>query len=863
MKPSPEAPDNASTRSLLKALEQAGHALLETSLEKRLRALDEVRALWLEDDGLRTALVPLLAAASQLAPAMLDLHLRRTFSAWSGTALRRLLNEAKVQHPSALQPRRVAIVLAANTPALAVAPLFSALALGATVVLKPARGETAFSNALVASLARVEPRLGAAATVLPWKGGIGDTEDLVLSSVDRIVAYGTATTLAALQARFGCRVVAHGPRASAVVVADLSRPLQEIARDIALDAALLDQRGCLSPQWVLVRAPLAAEDLSRALACELAGLEAAWPRRALDLEEALLWRGAVDQAEAEFLAGRIKALHGGGTRPWAVTLESTPELRPTLPGRFLRVIPVPDDSAIETCLAPLRGHLECIGLEASASDQRRLRRIAFSLGAHRVCALGSMQDPPAAWHASGHHPIQSLLMRGSEDFSEVGASASLPAAALMPAALTTAHQALDLQVAALADQVLPPSASQQDDEQWRARFRRHIAQTSAEPRGLVVERASGSRIFSRDGRGWLDLLAGLGVASIGHAHPRVADAVAAQARRYTHVMVYGEDVLEPQVKLAERLAAKLPPHLDSIYFTNSGAEAIEGALKLTRKHSGRSRVLAFQGSFHGDTTGALALGGNPFYREPFRPLLEGVEHLPWNDAAAFSRIDESVAAVFVEPIQAEGGVRLPAADFLPRLAARCRATGTLLVLDEVVTAFGRTGRWFAFEHWPGAEPDVLVLAKALGGGLPLGAFVASRKRMQALSEDPPLGHVTTFGGNPVCCAAALASLDVMEEEDLPARSARLGEQMLARLRILIGRGGLIEVRGLGLLLGMEFAEPDDARRFVDGCRLRGVLVGWTLHQDRVVRLAPPLVLSAEEMDEALSVFEQALGTMPD
>ncbi|MFM7143481.1 MAG: aspartate aminotransferase family protein, partial [Alphaproteobacteria bacterium] len=273
----------------------------------------------------------------------------------------------------------------------------------------------------------------------------------------------------------------------------------------------------------------------------------------------------------------------------------------------------------------------------------------------------------------------------------------------------------------------------------------------------------------------------------------------------------------------------------------------------------RERVLSFEGAFHGDTTGALALGGNPVYREPFRPLLPGLGQVPWNDLAALERIDETVAAVFAEPVQAEAGVRVPDPGFLPALAARCREVGALLVLDEVVTGLGRTGRWFGFEHWPGTEPDVIVLAKSLGGGLPLGAFAASPALMATLSHDPPLGHVTTFGGNPVCCAAALAALDVSTAEDLPARAARIGPELRGSLSALVGRGGLREVRGLGLLLGLEFESADATVRFVDRCRERGLLLGWTLHRDRVVRLAPPLVIGDEEIAIALDGISGALG----
>ncbi len=839
-------------RAALRRLASAGVELRRLDREIRIDVLEGLRACWLKDAALRRDAVAGLAAESGLAPEMLDLHLRRTFTAWSGPALRALLAEAERMEPAALVPRSVALVLAANTPALAVGALFPALALGASVVLKPARDRSDFAQRLVTSATAVDPRLGAAIAVLPWKGGTSDIETLVLGSVDRIVAYGTAPTLAALEARFGSRVRGHGPRASAVIVAPGGCSTAELAHAIATDTALLDQEGCLSPQWVLVLPPLDAEELATSLASALAEREELWPRRQLETEFAAGWRQAISTAEAEVLSGRLRALHGAGPRPWAVTLETRAELRPTPLGRFLRVVPLADADEAEVCLRSLGGHLECVGLDAAEPERSQLAALARAAGTQRIGRPGTMQDPPAAWRSSGHHPIASLLLAGQSEFSGTAATCGSDFAG--DAAATPSAEG------PLAPGIIPDEDT--DSAQWHSRFLRHVAQTSPEPRGLVVVRTAGARVFTRDGRAWLDLLSGIGVASIGHSHPRVAAAVAAQAQRFTHVMVYGEDVLAPQVVLAERLAARLPAPLESVYFTTSGAEAVEGALKLARKRTGRSRVLAFEGAFHGDTTGALALSGNPLYREPFRPLIEGVSHLPWNDPAALARIDDSVAAVIAEPVQAEGGVRLPHADFLPAVAARCREVGALFVLDEVVTAFGRTGRWFAFEHWPGAAPDVLVLAKALGGGLPLGAFVASREQMRSLSEDPPLGHVTTFGGNPVCCVAALASLDVLEEGDLPACAARLGEIMLDALRTLVGRGGLVAVRGLGLLLGLEFRDAAATRRFVDGCRERGVLTGWTLHHDRVVRLAPPLNLSSADTDEALSVFASALAGCP-
>jgi acetylornithine/succinyldiaminopimelate/putrescine aminotransferase len=391
-----------------------------------------------------------------------------------------------------------------------------------------------------------------------------------------------------------------------------------------------------------------------------------------------------------------------------------------------------------------------------------------------------------------------------------------------------------------------------------ALFLRHVCQTSPAPLGLVVARAAGSTVWDAEGRAYLDLLAGMGVANVGHAHPEVVAAVRAQAERYLHVLVYGELVLEPQVRLAARLAALLPPPLDVVYFCSTGAEAIEGALKTARKLTRRPGLVAFDGAFHGDTLGALSVGGNPRYRDPFEPLLPGVTRLPFGDAEALGAIDERTAAVVVEPIQAEAGVRLPPDDFLPALRRRCDETGALLVLDEVVTGLGRTGRLLAGEHW-GVVPDVLVLAKALGGGLPLGAFAGSRRTMATLAEDPPLAHVTTFGGHPLSCAAGLAALEVLLRERLAERAAALGASLLAGLGALRGRGGLAAVRGRGLLLGLEFESPRACAAFTGRALAARLVLNWTLHRDTVVRLAPPLVLTDAEAEEALARIAAALG----
>ena len=390
----------------------------------------------------------------------------------------------------------------------------------------------------------------------------------------------------------------------------------------------------------------------------------------------------------------------------------------------------------------------------------------------------------------------------------------------------------------------------------RADFLRHVAQTSPDPIGIEIERAEGAWLYARGGRRYLDFISGIGVANLGHANPRVLAAIKRQAERYLHVMVYGEYVLDAQVMLARRLAQFLPAQLGQVYFTNSGAEAIEGALKTARKHTGRSGFIAFDGAYHGDTMGALALAGNAAFRAPFEPLPGPVRHLPYGDIAALEAIDSTVAAVVIEPVQAEGGVRIVSVDFMRTLRARCDQTGALLIFDEVLTGFGRTGKLFALEHF-GVTPDIVVLAKALGGGLPLGAFCASSSLLSVLAHDPPLGHITTFGGHPLSCAAGLAALEVMVEQDLPDRAGQTGDIILSRLA-QIADPRIVAIRGIGLLIGIELASAELTQRFVKRTIEAGVIVNWTLNCDRVVRLAPPLTIADNEIDFALETIERVV-----
>jgi acetylornithine/succinyldiaminopimelate/putrescine aminotransferase len=376
---------------------------------------------------------------------------------------------------------------------------------------------------------------------------------------------------------------------------------------------------------------------------------------------------------------------------------------------------------------------------------------------------------------------------------------------------------------------------------------------------LEIDRAEGCWLYTCDGRRYLDLIAGIGVSALGHGHPAVLSAIKRQLERHLHVMVYGEYVLESQSALAAELARLLPSGLSRVYFTNSGAEAIEGALKTARKFTGRGAFAAFDGAYHGDTMGALALAGNSDFRAPFGELPGPVLHLPYDNPSALEQIDERFAAVVIEPVQAEGGVRIPHRSFIEALWRQCDRSGVLLIFDEVLTGMGRTGRLFALEHF-GITPDIVVLAKALGGGLPLGAFCARDEVLAVLSTDPPLGHITTFGGHPLSCAAGGAALKTIVEQRLWERAEKIGRTMRQRFGDLIGNE-VLDVRGMGLLIGIEFNDSIVTRRFVAETLARGVILNWTLNADCVVRIAPPLTIAEDEIEFAISIMREALAAV--
>jgi acetylornithine/N-succinyldiaminopimelate aminotransferase len=369
-----------------------------------------------------------------------------------------------------------------------------------------------------------------------------------------------------------------------------------------------------------------------------------------------------------------------------------------------------------------------------------------------------------------------------------------------------------------------------------------------------IVKASGVTLTDRSGKNYTDLISGISVSSIGHCHPRVVEAVRKQSAEFMHLMVYGEFNQSPQVKYAETLCGLLPKQLNSVYFTTGGAEAVEGAMKLAKRATGRTGIVSFAGAYHGSTQGALSIMGDEQLKIPFRPLLPGVTILPLNDTGALQSITAETAAVFIEPVQGEAGVRTATKEFMRALAERCRKTGALLVSDEIQTGFGRTGTLFAFEQY-GIVPDVLLLAKAMGGGMPIGAFVADRMLMSSLSHDPALGHINTFGGNAVCVAAAQACLDVICEEKLWERASKIAKIVTQKLK----HPQVKEVRAAGALIAVEFGDEALNMRVVKHCIEKGAVTDWFLFCTSAMRIAPPLTITDEELNQALDTVMDSIG----
>jgi acetylornithine/succinyldiaminopimelate/putrescine aminotransferase len=387
----------------------------------------------------------------------------------------------------------------------------------------------------------------------------------------------------------------------------------------------------------------------------------------------------------------------------------------------------------------------------------------------------------------------------------------------------------------------------------RPLFFQHVAQTSPSPLGLEIVRAEGTWLYGANGEKWLDLIAGIGPSVLGHRYPPVESAVQQQLNAYWHTLVYGEFVLSPQVQLAQLLAENLPG-LDSVYFVNSGAEATEGAMKLAKRATGRQQFVACKYAYHGSTQGAASLMWPTDFSAAFQPLLPGVRHIDFNADEGLATIDRQTAAVIVETVQGEAGVVLPRPEWLAALRERCDEVGALLILDEIQAGMGRTGHLFAFERY-GIVPDILLLAKGFGGGMPLGAFVARRELMQCLSHHPVLGHITTFGGHPVCAAAGLATLQVLLETDLMAQVPAKE----ALFRSLLTHPDIKEIRSAGLWLALDYGDAEKVQSVIKYCIANGVITDWFLFNDHSLRIAPPLTITEEEIRWACEVLNEANG----
>lgn len=390
----------------------------------------------------------------------------------------------------------------------------------------------------------------------------------------------------------------------------------------------------------------------------------------------------------------------------------------------------------------------------------------------------------------------------------------------------------------------------------RELFFRRVAQTSPSPLGLEIEKADGVFLYSKD-KTYIDLVSGVSVSNVGHGNREIIDAVKNQIENYSHLMVYGEMIQAPQVLHAELLTSVLPSSLDSVYYVNSGSEANEAALKLAKRVTGRSAMISCYNAYHGSTHGALSMMGGDFFKDSFRPLLPEISHIHFNSVEDLSKITEETACVIIEPVQGEAGVILPKDDYLKKLRERCTQVGALLILDEVQTAFGRTGSLFAFEKYD-IVPDILTLAKALGGGMPLGALVASSELMSAWQSNPPLGHITTFGGHPVCCAAALASLRLLLDKPWISQVDQKAQMYVDALK---DHPLIKEIRVAGLLIAVDFIDERLTNQIIPLLLEEGVISDYFLFSPTSFRIAPPLCISEDEINLSIELIKKAIGKL--
>ena len=380
----------------------------------------------------------------------------------------------------------------------------------------------------------------------------------------------------------------------------------------------------------------------------------------------------------------------------------------------------------------------------------------------------------------------------------------------------------------------------------------YLAQTSLSSPAIEISKARGVYLYDVKGKKYLDLISGISVSNIGHAHPAVIKSIKKQLDKHSYLMVYGEYVVIPQIQFAKELVNYLPSSLHNIYFVNSGSEAVEGAMKLAKRYTGRTEIISFKNAYHGSTQGALSVMGNETMKQAFRPLLPNVKFIEFNKVAQLNSITTQTACVIVEPIQGEAGVVVPEKKFLTQLSQRCKQTGTLLIFDEIQTGMGRTGKLFAFEKYK-VVPDILCLAKAFGGGMPLGAFISSKKIMSSLSHSPALGHITTFGGHPLSCVAAMEALKIVKRitTEQIRKKSELFKKLLVHPRIK-------EVRGEGLLLAVQFETEDENKKVISGCVEKGVITDWFLFNSSAMRIAPPLVILESEIRNACKIILQCI-----
>lgn len=387
-------------------------------------------------------------------------------------------------------------------------------------------------------------------------------------------------------------------------------------------------------------------------------------------------------------------------------------------------------------------------------------------------------------------------------------------------------------------------------------FYKFQAKTTPYPLGIVVDHAKGSYVYDTDGKAYLDFIAGVSACSVGHCHPNVVEAIKTQAERYLHVMVYGEFALEPAVDLAKELAAELPESLGVTYLVNSGTEAIEGALKLAKRVTGRGELIAAHNAYHGSTHGALSLLGAEQQKKAYRPLLPGIQFIKFNDASDLDKITTKTAAVLLETIQGGAGFIMPQNDYLKKVKERCEAVGALLILDEIQPGFGRTGKLFGFQHYD-VVPDILVMGKGMGGGLPIGAFSSSAAHMHHLTENPKLGHITTFGGNAIIASAALSTLRTLKKEEL-IEAVTEKEKLF---RSLLKHPRIKQINGTGLMLAPIFETEEITNAVVLKSMEKGLLLFWLLWEKKAVRISPPLTISLDEIRSGCAIITEVLDAI--